>query len=147
MKKSTVIFSAVVMATVAVAAVLSIWYVLPWRQAARLRDELLSEGVRVVAGLPDSPPPSLALFEGVPWYHLGVCMFVEGHFSAALSPLLDGRVAVEDVPPDAVAWNAMSASDLVPGEYLVSWNTESQSMVVERAGAHPLSEHTAGGPP
>lgn len=133
--------------TVFVAAVLSVWYVMPWREAARLREHLLAEGVRVVASLPDSPPPSTVFFKGVPFSHLGAAVFAKWCYAGDLSALLDGQVSVEDVESTAAAWNAMSASDLLPGEYLVSWNAESQTMVIERAGVHPVSEPVAGGPP
>ncbi len=121
--------------TVSVAAVLSMWYLaVPWRGAARLRQEALAEGTRVVASLPHSPPPSTVFFKGTPYYHLGVTVFLEGGFSEALSPLLDGQVSVEEVSDTTAAWDAMSASDLLPGEYLVSWDADSQTMMIERAG-------------
>lgn len=121
--------------TLAVAAVLSMWYLaVPWRGAARVRDDVLSKGVRAVQSLPDSPPPSTVFFKGVPWYHLGVMIFVEGGFSSTLASLVDGEVSVEDVSDTTAAWDAMSASDLLPGEYLMSWDADSQTMVMERAG-------------
>ena len=132
--------------TIVLAAVLSIWYVAPWRQAALLRDDLLAAGVRVVAELPDSPPPSTVFVKGVPFRHLGAPVF-EACFGMALSPLLDRQVSVEEVAPTPAALHVMSASSLLPGEYLVSWNAKSRSMVIERAGAHPVSDPVPGASP
>jgi hypothetical protein len=53
-------------AVLCVAAALSFWYVQPWRGAARLRDHLLSEGVRLVESLPESPPPSTVYVRDIP---------------------------------------------------------------------------------
>jgi hypothetical protein len=133
-------------ATILVAAVLSRWYVVPWRQAALLRNDVLAAGVRVVATLPDSPPPSTVFVKGVPLRHLGAPVF-EACFDFALSPLLDRPVSIQEIAPASTALRVMSASDLLPGEYLVSWNAESQDMVIERAGSHRVSEPMAGGPP
>ena len=127
-------------ATIVAAAVLSVWYVAPWRQAAHLRDDLLRGATEVVETLPDSPPPSAVLFEGVPFSHLGAVVFVEGCFWKALEPLLDTPVAIEEIAPKPVALELMSASDLRPGEYLVSWDDESRTMVIERAGGRPAPE-------
>jgi hypothetical protein len=134
--------------TVLSAAVLSMWYVAPWRQAALLRDDLLAAGTRVVAGLPGSPPPSTVFIKDVPDFHrLGAPVLLEGSLAEQLPPLLDRQVAIEEVAPTAVALNVMAASDLRPGEYLVSWNAESGSMVIERAGARTVPEPAMGGPP
>ena len=127
-------------ATIAAAAVLSVWYVAPWRQAAHLRDDLLTGAIAVVETLPDSPPPSAVLFEGVPFSHLGAAVFVEGCFWKALEPLLDTPVTIEEVAPRPLALELMSASDLRPGEYLFSWDDESRKMVMERAGGQPTPE-------
>jgi hypothetical protein len=130
--------------TVSVAAVLSMWYLaVPWRGAARLRDDVLSQGVRAVQSLPHSPPPSTVFFKGMPYYHLGVTVFLESGFSGALSPLLDGQVSVEAVSDTTAAWDAMSASDLLPGEYLMSWDADSQTMVIERAGPPVVDQPAA----
>jgi hypothetical protein len=135
-------------ATVLVAAMLSIWYVVPWRQAALLRNDLVVAGVRVVARLPDSPPPSGVFFTGVPFFHaLGAPVFVEGGYGMALSRVLGKQVSVRAIEPTSTAFDMMSASDLLPGEYLVSWDSESLSMVVERTGARPAPEPVAGGLP
>ena len=132
-------------ATILVAAALSIWYVVPWRQAALLRNDVLAASVRVVATLPDSPPPSTVFVQGVPLRHLGAPVF-EACFGIALSPLLERRVSIQEIAPTWAALSVMSASDLLPGEYLVSWNDESEDMVIERAGSHRVSEPMAGGP-
>ena len=134
-------------ATIVAAAVLSVWYVAPWRQAARLRDDLLGSAVGVVATLPDSPPPSTVLFEGVPFSHLGAALFVEGCFWKALAPLVDRPVSIEEVAPDRTALELMSESDLLPGEYLVSWDDESRTMVIERAGGQPAPQPAREVPP
>jgi hypothetical protein len=129
-------------ATVCVAAVLSMWYLaVPWGGAASLRDDVLSQGVRAVQSLPDSPPPSTVFFKGTPYRHLGVNVF--SRFSAVLFPLLDGQVSVEDVSDTTAAWDAMSASDLLPGEYLMSWDADSQTMVLERAGPPAVDQPVA----
>jgi len=132
--------------TIVFAAVLSVWYVAPWRQAARLRDDLLAAGVRVVDELPDSPPPSTVFVKDFPLRHLGAPMF-EVCFSMALSPLLDRQVSVQEVAPTPAAFHVMSISDLLPGEYLVSWKADSRTMVIERAGAHPVAQPVPGVPP
>jgi len=134
-------------ATIVAAAVLSVWYVAPWRQAARLRDDMLTAAVEVVEKLPDSPPPAAVLFEGVPFSHLGAAVFVEGCFWKALAPLVDRPVAIEEVAPRPVALELVSASDLRPGEYLVSWDGESRTMVIERAGGQPAPEPVREVPP
>jgi hypothetical protein len=130
--------------TLALAALLSIWYLaVPWRGAARLRDDVLSQAVRAVQSLPDSPRPSMIFFRATPYYHLGVTVFLESGFSAALSPLLDGQVSVEEVSDTTAAWDAMSASDLLPGEYLMCWDADSQTMVIERAGPPGVDQAVA----
>ncbi len=127
-------------ATILAAAALSAWYVAPWQQAARLRDELLGAGVRLVAQLPDSPPPTTVFFQSVPSAHLGAPMFVEGCYAKALSPLLPRTVAVEDLASTPEALDLMSASDLLPGEYLVCWDADSETMVIERSGGGSAAE-------
>jgi len=129
------------------AAALSAWYVAPWKQAARLRDEVLAAGVQLVTQLPDSPPPTTVFFQSVPSSHLGAPMFVEGCYAKALSPLLPRPLPVEDIPSTPEALDLMSASDLLPGEYLVSWDAESQTMVIERSGAAPAPAAEARGQP
>ena len=132
-------------ATILVAAALSVWYVVPWRQAALLRDDVLAASVRVVATLPDSPPPSTVFVQEVPRRHLGAPVF-EACFGLALSPLLERPVSIQEIAPTSAALSVMSESDLLPGEYLVSWNDESRDMVVERAGSPPVSDSMTGGP-
>lgn len=132
------------LATLSVAAVLSVWYVMPWRGAARLRQNLLAEGARIVASLPDSPPPSTVFFRNIPYSHLGAAAFPKEWYAQDLAPLLNGRVCVADVASNIAAWDAVSESDLAPGEYIVTWDADSESMVIVGSGipraAHPALE-------
>jgi len=124
--------------TIVVAAALSLWYLVPWRQAAQLRDDVLAAGVRVVEGLPESPPPTVVLVKGIPWFHQGVPVCVNG-YSIALSARLKRPIAIQEIPHVPSSLDAISASDLRPGEYLVSWDQGTRSMVIERAGAYAAS--------
>jgi hypothetical protein len=124
--------------TIVVAAALSLWYLVPWRQAAQLRDDVLAAGVRVVEGLPDWPPPTAVLVKGLPPFHLGVPVCANA-YGIALSPLLSRPVAIQEVSSLPGELEMISASDLRPGEYLVSWDKTTRSMVVERAGSYPVS--------
>jgi hypothetical protein len=133
--------------TILVAAVLSAWYMAPWREGARLRDDLLAEGVRIVEGLPDSPPPTTVFFARVPHNRHGASVFVPDCYPMALSPLLERKVSLEEVPPTQAAWDVMCASDLLPGEHLVSWDAESRRMVLERSGGHGPPQPIPGGLP
>jgi len=124
--------------TIVVAAALSLWYFVPWRQAAQLRDDVLAAGVRVVEGLPESPPPTALLVRGIPWFRQGVPVCVNA-YSIALSPLLARPIAIQEIPQVSSSLDAISASDLRPGEYLLSWDQGTRSMVIERAGAYAAS--------
>jgi hypothetical protein len=134
-------------ATVSAAALLSVWYVMPWRGAARLREHLLAEGVRIVAGLPDSPPPSAVFFRDIPFSHLGAAAFPREWFAQDLAPLLDGRVHVADVASNIAAWDVMPESDLLPGQYIVSWDADSESLVIVGSGAHAPPDAVPEAPP
>ena len=127
----------VCLAIVCVAAVLSFWYVEPWRGAARFRDHLLAEGVRIEESLPDSPPPTMVYFTGLPFAHLGASVFVEGCYAAALSPLVD--IAVEDVAPTPARLGVMEGTKLLPGQYVATWDQVSQRLAITRAGEAPPS--------
>lgn len=132
------------LAIVSVAAVLSVWYVVPWRGAARLRAHLLAEGTRIVASLPDSPPPSTVFFRDIPFSHFGAVALLRESFAGDLRPLLGEDVSVVDVPLTTAAWDVISESDLLPGEYIVTWDADSESMVIVGSGtpraAHPALE-------
>jgi len=136
----------VAVAILCAAAALSVWYVTPWRQAARLRDSVLSAGVRLVEALPKSPPPSAIYVRGLPSSHLGAQVFYSC-FSLALPPLLSRQIAVVEIPPTTAAWDMVSFSDLRPGEYLVSWDEKTRTMLVERAGGDPAGKSQSGSPP
>lgn len=133
-------------ATILVAAALSVWYVLPWKDAARLRDDLLRAGTRLVEELPERPPPQTVFVKGLPFDHLGAPVFVNG-YSMALAPLLRRQVSVKEIRPTHSALDAMAASDLLPGEYLVAWDRVSRSMVVERSGPGVVAQRPRGAPP
>ena len=120
------------LAIVCAAAVLSFWYVEPWRGAARFRDHLLAEGVRIVNSLPESPPPSMVYITGIPFAYLGAPVFVEGCYAAALSPLVN--IAVEDVAPTPARLGVMGETKLLPGQYVANWDQETQRLVITRAG-------------
>ena len=120
-------------ATVCAAAVLSVWYVSAWKQAARLRDDVLAAGARLVQQLPNSPPPSALYLQGLPSSHRGVPVFV-CCFSMALAPLVDRQVEVVEVGSTPSAGEVMAASDLLPGEYLASWDSKSRRMLLKRSG-------------
>jgi hypothetical protein len=120
-------------ATILIAAMLSVWYTAPWRQAAELRDDLLAAGVQAIGRLPGSPPPTAVLVKGLPYYHLGVPVLVNV-YGLALSPLLPRPVAIQEVPATPSSLDMLSASDLRPGEYLLRWDRTTRAMALERAG-------------
>jgi hypothetical protein len=127
----------VAIATLCAAAALSVWYVTPWRQAARMRDDALAAGVRVVESLPQSPPPSALYVKGLPSSCLGAQVFYSG-FSLALPPLLSRQVSVVEIPLATASWDMVSFSDLRPGEYLMSWDEKAGVMLMERAAGGPV---------
>jgi hypothetical protein len=126
-------------ATILVAAALSVWYAVPWRQAAHLRDDVLAAGVRVVEGLPDSPPATALLVEGLPQHHQGVPVCINA-YGIALAPLLSRPIAVQEIPALPGKLEMLSASDLRPGEYLARWDSKTRTMAIERAGTPPPSD-------
>jgi hypothetical protein len=84
--------------------------------------------------------------KGLPFDHLGAPVFVNG-YSMALAPLLRRQVSVKEIRPTHSALDAMAASDLLPGEYLVAWDRVSRSMVVERSGPGVVAQRPRGAPP
>jgi hypothetical protein len=130
-------------AILCVMAALSFWYVEPWREAARLRDKILAEGVRVVRSLPDSPPPSTVFFRGIPVAYHGAAVFVTGCNAAVLSARLGGSVSVQDVGPTSADLDVMVSTELAPGEYVVAWDADSERMVVERSGGSEVTQPRA----
>jgi hypothetical protein len=133
-------------ATITIAAALSLWYFTPWREAAQLRDDVLAAGVRVVEGLPDSPPATALLVEGLPEFHQGVPVCVNA-FGFALPPLLSRPIAVQEIPALPGKLEMLSASDLRPGEYLARWDGKRRTILIERAGGHPGSSAPREGGP
>jgi len=128
-------------AILCVAATLSFWYVESWREAARMRDEILAEGVRIVESLPDSPSPSRVFFTDLPVAHLGAALFVNGCHAAALSPLVGEHLSLQDVGATTAESDVMDATELIPGEYVVAWKADSRRMVIERAGGDVQPPH------
>ncbi|MFB3883278.1 MAG: ArnT family glycosyltransferase [Armatimonadota bacterium] len=118
---------------IAFAAALSTWYVLPWRQAAQLRDRVLDEGRRLVQQLPASPSPPTLYLQGLPDTHRGVPVFI-CCYSMALTPLVDREVRVIEVASTPTAREMMDASDLLPGEHLANWDSKRRRVMLKRSG-------------
>ena len=120
------------------AAALSVWYVMPWRQAAGLRDATIQAGTEMWAQLPPSPPPRTVFVEGIPETLLGAKVW-ENCYQQELSHRSRGRVMVVSVSEREgtrmISPELLAASTLFAGEYVVAWKAESKSMDVVRVGA------------
>ena len=134
-------------AIVIIAAALTAWYVVPWKEADALARDVLTAGRRVVAELPAGQRPPVLYVRGLPDGHRGAQIFRNG-FKAALNEVADRPVLVRTVAPrkyrSDIPAEVLDLSQLLPGEYEVAWRDESQEMIVLRAGGPPTSDMNTG---
>jgi len=126
------------------AAVLSIWYVAPWRQAGRLATEVLTAGTGVVERVSASGEPSALYFCDLPESVDGAPIF-RNCYPQALSLAAGSPIAAHTVSgrdePGTIHPDDVSARILHPGEYVVSWRPETARMVIVRSGDGPPARH------
>jgi len=120
--------------TVLVALALTAWYVFPWREAHRRTERAIAAGDALLGKL-ERGQHSLELYvQGLPESYQGAQVLRNG-FQHALS-LRRGRwVHVQMVGREAgVPPEVMAQSVLLPGDYLVRWQTRPGQFVVVRSG-------------
>jgi hypothetical protein len=143
-------------AVLAGAAMLTVWYTDPWREADRLADTMLAAGVEVAEELPQHSGGTMLYVRDFPHFYLNAFVFNVG-YGEALSDRLDRPASVYTV------WyiggglgsgrlvrmdpKVLDVSVLLPGEYVVAWRPESERMEVVRAGAPPSEGAGSGGLP
>jgi hypothetical protein len=133
---------AAALATLAAAGALCVWYMMPWREAADLRREILSDSARVVKELSGSTPNPVLFVTGLPDNHLGAQVFRHG-FPFALAGFLGRPVSVQVVSRPGAPGGLRSGTGLEEalgaGEYLLAWRAKPPGMEVVGAGGPPSS--------
>ncbi len=130
-------------AIVIAAAVLTAWYVVPWKEADVVARDVVRAGRRLVVELPAHEQPPVLYVRGLPDGHRGAQIFRNG-FEAALNKAGGRAVLVRTVAPrkhpSDIPAEVLDLSQLLPGEYEVAWRDESGEMLVLRAGGSPTSD-------
>jgi len=143
-------------AIVAVAALLSVWYTMPWRAADRLTRSILSATDRVVDDIPGPPGDAILYVRDLPLRYVNAPVFNTGfaeavrlrvpRVSAAYTvlPIRDiiGQGTDSRMDPDVLDWSVLS-----PGEYVVAWRPASERMEILRIGGSPRPEAAPGEAP
>jgi hypothetical protein len=115
-------------AGIVAAALLCLWWVMPWRAAGRLVTSITQAGKRMVERTPTSPYRPVFFVQDLPDTKYGAMVLRRG-FPQALTMAAGKSVLAEvvakngDVPPEV-----MSLSDLLPGEYLFAWDPSTKRM-------------------
>lgn len=140
---------AAAIALLVVAAGLTVTFVLPWREADKLSDRVLTATERLVAELPPGPRAPALFVGGLPDNWKGAQVF-RNCFKEALSerlgmPLQVTCVASGPEGPGASSLpsEVMEVSALLPGEYELRWNEKTSEMQVVRAGPLSLQQGAA----
>ncbi|UCC68242.1 MAG: hypothetical protein JSV79_14230, partial [Armatimonadota bacterium] len=119
------------------AAALTGWYVVPWKQADALAQDVLAAGRKLVSELPPAEQPPLLFVRGLPDIHRGAQVFRSG-FEPALRTAAERPLLIRTVARHAgsasVAAEAFQFSSLLPNEYEVAWRGDTKTMEIVRSG-------------
>jgi hypothetical protein len=119
----------------AAAAVLCLWWVMPWRAAGQLVGRITAAGKDMVEQTPASARRPVFFVEDLPDTAYGALIFRNG-FPQALTMAVGAPVLAEVVGKSGdVPSEVMSLSDLLPGEYLFAWEAGTKKMKLVRAGS------------
>jgi hypothetical protein len=126
---------------------LTVWYVMPWRAADRLAKDVVTAGRELVAELPERDEPPVLFVRGLPDVYRGAQVF-RNCFHLALPAATERPVIAHAVASGAgsagLPAQVVEVSNLLPGEYEVSWHEETGRMEITRAGP-PATGHGPGG--
>jgi len=128
---------AVALLILALSAVLTVWYITPWREAGRLASRAVASGLTTLQHLEADDHLSTLYVSNLPQAWHGAPVFANCYPQAlnlASGEPVPVRV-ISDIPRSgAIHPNAMAATRLRPGEHLASWDPDSESLRLVRSG-------------
>ena len=134
-------------AVIVLVGALTVWYVMPWRGADRLAKDVVAAARDIVRELPASEEPPVLFVRRLPDTYRGAQVF-RNCFHLALSAASERPVIAHVVASGArsagLPAQVLEVSNLLPGEYEVSWQEETRRMEITRAGP-PAAGHGPGG--
>jgi len=129
---------------------LTVWYVMPWRGADRLAKDLVAAARGIVRELPASEEPPVLFVRKLPDTYRGAQVF-RNCFHLALSAASERPVIAHVVASGArsagLPAQVLEVSNLLPGEYEVSWHEEMGRMEITRAGPPAVGDAAGGAGP
>jgi hypothetical protein len=124
------------------AGVLTVVYVLPWREAAGLADQVVTATARLTSTLPAGEHGIVLFIRDLPDNVDGAPVFRHG-FSEALAERMRAPVEANYVAAkrgdEGVPSEVLALSSLLPGEYEVAWRYKDRRTEVLRAGQAAVS--------
>ncbi len=118
-------------------AVLTSWYITPWRQGGQLADKVVARAATLVRSINKNQQKPTLYVAALPDMSYGVPIFRNCFPQALLRAVRDSFpiYAVTDNPgPDNIPPELMDKWVLQSGEYLLAWQPAEDKMVIVRAG-------------
>lgn len=129
---------------------LTVWYVMPWRGADRVAKDVVAAARGMVRELPASEEPAVLFVRELPDTYRGAQVF-RNCFHLALSAGSERPVIAHVVASGArsagLPAQVVEVSNLLPGEYEVSWREETRTMEITRAGPPAAGDAARGAGP
>ena len=126
---------AAVLCTIVGCVALTVWYIVPWRQAGAEARQALSAGVALIHELGAAEEPPTLFVRGLPEAYQGAPVFANCYPQAidlAMGQYIPVRVVA--ATRGAVHPDVMAAWRLQPGEYLVAFDADAGRMRIVRSG-------------
>jgi hypothetical protein len=131
-------------------AALTIWYVMPWREAGRLARQAVAAGAKMVEEHTTAEGPPALYVRGLPEAYQGAPVLANCYPQAmnlALGKQVPVRVVTAMPRAGGVHPDVMALWKLRPGEYFVAYDAKSARMSVVRSGGRPGALPSTGGQP
>jgi len=141
---------AVATCIVAASAALTIWYVMPWREAGHLARQALAAGVKTIEEHTTPQGPPTLYVRGLPEAYRGAPVLANCYPQAinlALGKQAPVRMVTAMPRAGGVHPDVMALWKLRPGEYLVAYDAKSARMSVVRSGGRRGALPSTGGQP
>jgi hypothetical protein len=141
---------AVATCIIAASAALTIWYVMPWREAGHLARQAVAAGVKTIEEHTTPQGPPTLYVRGLPEAYRGAPVLANCYPQAinlALGKQAPVRMVTAMPRAGGVHPDVMALWKLRPGEYLVAYDAKTAKMSIVRSGGKPDTDPSAGGPP